>query len=440
MAVPSTSLRNPRPPAAPQRGAIAVITGLVIAVLVGFMGIAVDLGRLFVIRSELQTGMDACALAAATQLRPGLNDPNALDRAVAFGRTPTNRANFQGDAIDPQAIEFAFSDTLGGSYTPYNGGGAPTGLANSARYVRCTYPLADIPVFFARVLNAANSTATVAATAVATLAPSQTNCGFPVSVCRDPGASAASSPPWGLAPGTWVSGLGSTGGGGGGPAGCTSGTGSGNFCWVDFSPPAGGASELSGLIRGQGQCSLATGNPVGQTGVIASLVDAWNSRFGIYPANQIPQGVSGQLGSSPPDFTGYSYTDANWPPGGGTPSNAYPDYRTRRDAREPFNASSGVALLGNDTPISQQGHTDFGRDRRLVLAPIVNCTAYTTSQTTTIDDWACLLLLAPISNPGGGSFSAKLEFVGVASQPGSPCATSGLGGGTAGPLVPVLVQ
>ena len=34
-----------------QRGAVAIMTGLTIAVLIGFLGIAVDLGRLFVIKA-----------------------------------------------------------------------------------------------------------------------------------------------------------------------------------------------------------------------------------------------------------------------------------------------------------------------------------------------------------------------------------------------------
>lgn len=422
-----------------QRGVVAVITGLLIIALLGFIGIAVDLGRLFVIRSELQTAMDACALAAATQLRPGLNDPNALDRAVAFGRTPANRVDFQQQALAAQSIEVAFSDSLAGSYTAYSGGGgAPAGLANSARFARCTYPLADVPVLFARVLATVGTTTTVAATAVATLTPSQTHCGFPVAICRDAGAT---GPSYGLVPGTWISGLGSTGGGGGGPLGCSSGTGSGNFCWVDFSPPAGGASELSALIRGQGQCNLRINNEVGQTGVAASLVDAWNTRFGIYKANEIAQGAGGALTTAPPDYTGYAFTSTTWPSG----HDAYDapnGYTTQRGAHTAFQgtAATGVRLTGNDTAISAGQHGTFGRDRRLVLAPIVNCSAYAGSQTVPIDAWGCALLLAPISTPGGGSFSARLEFLGVANSANSPCATSGLGGGTAGPLVPVLVQ
>lgn len=422
-----------------ETGSVAIIAGATIAVLFGLLGLSVDLGRMFVIKSEIQTGMDACALAAASQLRPGLNDPAALDRATAFGRTPTNRANFQGADIDPNAIQLAFAADLAGPYVANAGGGG--GLANTARYVRCTYPMDDVPVYFMRVLNAMRQT-TVAATAVATLMPSQHSCGFPVAVCRAAGTGA---PDWGLTPGQWVSGLGSAGGGGGGgggtgPAGCTAGTGTGNFCWIDFSPPAGGASELSTLIKGQGQCQTAVPNPIGQTGAVASLVDAWNTRFGIYKQNQIAQGAAGELGTAPPDRTGYAYTAANWP----SQFNAYPDYAGaggKRATYAPFNpGGSGIAVPGGDLALTSAQHQQFGRDRRLVLAPIVNCSGFTSSQTVPMDAWACMMLLAPISNPGGGAFSARLEYLGLANAPGSPCATSGLAGGTAGPLVPVLVQ
>ncbi len=418
-----------------QQGAIAIMTGLAIVMLMGFLAIAIDVGRLFVLRSEVQTAMDACALAAATQLRPGLADANALDRAMAYGRGPGNRVNFQGSVVDPQSIRFAFSVALNGPYAGYSGGGAPSGLANSARYVRCSYPIQDVPMYFARILSPANATVDVTASAVATLMPSQTSCGFPVALCRASSASAASAPAWGLSPGAWVGGLGGTGGAGG-ANGCSAGTGSGNFCWIDFSPPTGGAAELAGLMRGPGQCTLTINNPIGQTGVAASLTDAWNSRFGIYKSHEVALGAGGPLSTAPPDFTGYSYTASNWP----AQSNAYPDYLARRDGREPFNADSGVSLTGNATAISAAQHATYGRDRRLVLAPIVDCALFASSQSVPMDAWGCVLLLAPISTPGAGSFSARLEYRGLASEPGSPCASSGLAGGTAGPAVPVLAQ
>lgn len=412
-----------------QRGSVAVMTGLIIAVLIGFIGLSVDLGRLFVIKAELQTAMDACALAAASQLRPGLNDDSALDRAIAYGRTPANKANFQDSAIDPNNIEFSFAVALAGPYTTYTykagGVGGPGGLARTANYARCTYPMSDVPVLFIRMLPGAVASTTIAATAVATLAPSQTNCGFPVAVCRDPTATATSTPPWGLTRGQWVGGL-------GGSNGCTAGTGTGNFCWIDFSPPNGGANELSDLMLGAGQCNLSINNPIGQTGTATSLRRSWNTRFGIYAPGS---GSGGDPTTARPDFTGYSYTTANWLPG----RDAYDDFAAKRAVRAPFNPDSGIDIdPGN--PISSSDHGAFGRDRRLVLAPIVDCSQFAGGPTINMDAWACVLLLAPISKPGGGPMSAKLEYLGLANMPGTPCATSGLGGGTAGPLVPVLVQ
>jgi hypothetical protein len=59
------------------------------------------------------------------------------------------------------------------------------------------------------------------------------------------------------------------------------------------------------------------------------------------------------------------------------------------------------------------------------------------SQTVPIEAWACVLMLHPIGSPGD---IVRMEFLGLSSTAGSPCATSGLAGGTAGPLVPVLVH
>ena len=51
-----------------QRGVVSVIVALTLAVLIGCVGLALDLGKLYVARSELQNSADACALAAARDL------------------------------------------------------------------------------------------------------------------------------------------------------------------------------------------------------------------------------------------------------------------------------------------------------------------------------------------------------------------------------------
>src|SRR5512145_228143 len=87
-----------------QGGGVLVLFGIALAVLIGFLGIVVDLGRLFVTKTELQTAMDACALAAAAELRPGLTPPdlNAVDRAVNAGKTAGTR-----NRVDLQAAPVA---------------------------------------------------------------------------------------------------------------------------------------------------------------------------------------------------------------------------------------------------------------------------------------------------------------------------------------------
>jgi hypothetical protein len=52
-------------------------------------------------------------------------------------------------------------------------------------------------------------------------------------------------------------------------------------------------------------------------------------------------------------------------------------------------------------------------------------------------DYLCVFMLHPMSGPND---DVKLEILGSAGSVSSPCTTSGLPGGTAGPLVPVLVR
>jgi uncharacterized membrane protein len=71
-----------------QRGVVAIVVGLMLAVLVGFVGLALDGGHLYLTKTELQNAADACALAASYELT---GSPTiaaaAFNRADAAGRT-----------------------------------------------------------------------------------------------------------------------------------------------------------------------------------------------------------------------------------------------------------------------------------------------------------------------------------------------------------------
>ena len=81
-----------------ERGVVAPTTALALVVLVGFLGVVVDMGRLLVIKTELQNAADACSLAAAQELD---GNAGALTRAENAGITAgtRNRVHFPNSPV-----------------------------------------------------------------------------------------------------------------------------------------------------------------------------------------------------------------------------------------------------------------------------------------------------------------------------------------------------
>jgi len=411
-----------------QRGAVAIIVGLTLAVLVGFAGLALDLGRLYVNKAELQNAADSCALAAARELTcdptSGACPGSYLESAEAAGLfiAGRNARDFQDApaAIAADDIRFNTAMAPNSNYLSRAAGADP-----ASKYAMCIARAQGIVPWFMGVFGVGAQS--VSATAVATLAPAQTNCGIPLAMCSK--GPAGGAPPFGLHVGQWYSSRFSAGGGL-----------SGNFNWIDFSPPSGGETELAQLMTGSGVCDTRVTAPVGQTGVLGNaMAKAFNSRFGLYMGG----GGNPTLGSAPPDYTGHAYTALNWP----ARSNALADFLARRNTHEAYgttvsagNAETGLNISNAYNPTTTPAqHKASGADRRLVVAPIVDCAGWATSNTTTIEAWACVLLLHPIANPNDDVF---FEYRGLSSDPNSPCATAGsVGGpGSVGPQVPALVQ
>ncbi|SRR5579885_1740926 len=106
------------------RGFVLVTTALCIIGLLGALGLAVDLGRVFITKSELQVYVDSAALAATMEL-DGTSDGIARARAqaaantntwnlattqvsgaqISFGKTPTGP--WDANPIDPQGYLYA---------------------------------------------------------------------------------------------------------------------------------------------------------------------------------------------------------------------------------------------------------------------------------------------------------------------------------------------
>jgi hypothetical protein len=417
-----------------QRGAYMAAFAVSAVLLLAIAGLAIDAARLYVSRTELQNAADSCALAAAAALTGANSDQltQAENWGIAAGQE--NLIGMQDGAPAIPADEaITFSATLDGSYrtrSQIGAGGA------TMRYARCTLRetgIAPILVGLANLLQGQSIGAqSVGATAVATLAPSISNCALPLALCKEEVLDLAK------VPGDWVCGKFEPGNQAN-QTKCPPSTNlTGAFKWVKF-PGFTQVKDLRELIGGVGQCNLSNTSTV-QThnGQISTLIDPWNSRFGLYKG-------SPDLTTSPPDLTGYSYSaDATSPahwvePGSGVSRNAFPDFRDRRAS----NAVGNVPAKGAYRWITSEQHRSGG-DRRMAVTPIVDCGALgATNGNVPIIDWACVLMLNPVFNPNDEMY---LEYRGRASNlaefVAAGCASSGLPGGpsASGPRVPSLVQ
>jgi Flp pilus assembly protein TadG len=394
-----------------EQGAVAVTVMLLLFLLLGFAGIALDFGHLFVVRTELQTAMDTCALAAAQELD---KQPDTFIRARSAGITAGN-----ANAVDMQSVNWGGKgiivagdiDFLDATYTT-------TTVVTNAQYVRCTHtqgatntPLLSIlGAFTGNAAYASNMN--VVAQAMATLTPAQSACPMPLALQKIN----TTKPDYGYVRGNWYDLLDPSMPLGGGQIGWTNLDGSNS------------ASETAAELKGH--CGTHIGDKLGTPGFQSSMIDLWNARFGIYKNNDGPD-------VSQPDFTGYVYTSSTFSQG----KNALADFLAKRQLFSP--CSTSVNKCESDTGLSLNSFKSlatggsngelqkYGANRRLVAVPFVDAG--------TVGDFGCMLLLQPIPLPYNKA-PVKLEYIGNASEPGSPCTGNGLPGGSAGPLVPVLVR
>jgi len=391
---------------------VAVSFVILSIVLLGFIGLAVDAGRLYVSKTELQNAADACALAAAAALT-GAN-ADQLTAAENFG-IATGTRNLVGMQDVPVTItpdqDVTFSQTLDGAYVTAS---AATGNELNMHYARCTLTESNIPTVLIQVVNLLPGqnigAGTVRATAVASLEPSISNCALPLAICKDDVE--------GQPAGTWIKGVLQPGD-----------DIQGAFKWIEF-PGYERNKDLAGLLAGAGQCDLNSSSTISShPGYIDSMLTAWNTRLGVYR----PGGPA--AADAPPDLTGWVYDPTTFP----AQANAMPDFLAKRAQDTPKHQATADYKLPSPNNWATDAQFQAGQDRRLVVGPIVDCPALASNGTTNIRGWACYLMLNPVFNPGDTMY---LEYRGLAENPSSGCVTSGAPGGptAGGPKVPTLVQ
>jgi uncharacterized membrane protein len=141
-----------------QKGFVLIVTAISMTLLLGLAGLAIDIGRMYVIRAELQSFTDAAALSAALEL-------NGTDSGIARARTGAGRL-----ANGPHAMRWDMgTQAITNIVTSFSSDQAswqeqPKQAANF-RFVRVAASQ-PAPVIFLRIFQPLTST-TVAAASVA---------------------------------------------------------------------------------------------------------------------------------------------------------------------------------------------------------------------------------------------------------------------------------
>lgn len=183
-----------------QRGAYTAAFAVMAIVLLGFVGLAMDSGRLFIAKSELQNSADACALAAAADL-VATDDPGQIKIAAGSGVVAAN-ANLSGmQSSAPKTVSVSFADAEPAgvatgvpdpdSSSWFTAASIPSPSPQSV-YVKCLVEDTSGPSWLVKVWSLFDSsatfaTSTVRATAVAQQVAGSSACGMPFALCRKNG-------------------------------------------------------------------------------------------------------------------------------------------------------------------------------------------------------------------------------------------------------------
>ena len=169
-----------------QRGAVAIIVALCLTLLVGMLGLVLDLGHLYVAKTELQNAADAAALSGAKQLngtaaRICCGVDSAQARAIeAAGR---NKYDLNATAVTIIPANLEFSNSPDG---PWVGVVAAQASPANKTFLKVDTGSRSLSTWFIQVLPAATTTTQTFGMAVAGKYAVDIT---PIAMCRlpDPG-------------------------------------------------------------------------------------------------------------------------------------------------------------------------------------------------------------------------------------------------------------
>jgi len=93
-----------------ERGSIIIMTALFMLILFLFLGLCIDVSRIYMVRAELQNAADAASLSAARELNGGTT---GIDAAVARASNIVNTVDFSKIGITMASVEFSANPDSG---------------------------------------------------------------------------------------------------------------------------------------------------------------------------------------------------------------------------------------------------------------------------------------------------------------------------------------
>jgi Flp pilus assembly protein TadG len=342
-----------------ERGSILVMSALGMLSVLLAVGLAVDISRFYLAKTELQNAADASALAGASALD---SSPGGVTEAKARAMMAMNKYDFNNTGVSFVDANVLFAANLDG---PYMSEDDARGSAAAIKFVQVTTPPSAIGVSFAKMVigNSKN----LSATATAGLSvPLNVFCNFiPLSVIDN------DIP---MVPGQTYTIRADTGGS---PS-------PGNYQILAVAGP-GGVDVEYGIGAGVDACAEpgATYAVDTKTGLTAGKVrKGINSRFDDYDGSQL------DAIDQPPDTNikeGITHAE----------------YLAARDAEG--SSYHNPSIYQAPAP-SHQGIPD----RRVVLIPIVKLAQYDQGRgTVTFDRFAAFFLKTKTSNGNGGDIQAE---------------------------------
>jgi Flp pilus assembly protein TadG len=395
-----------------ESGIAAIQIALLVAVLLGFSGLAIDLGRAFTVNTELQQAADAAALAAAAELDGftgaiarattaacGVVSPGSCTAGQSeFGSNKQTFAAAGSGTVTISAITFLSGTACGTPPCPPTSttvlppvpspaGDSTTTDDVDAAYVRVVTQTSSVTAMLASFITGNSTFRTVA---VATAGRIATEClDVPLMMCNPLDTGIGNQLPT-IAVGSQI--LVSDGGGGSLVPGN----------WGLICPPddaqCGGRTFGNYIGTAGSGASQCTQDVLGsKPGATVGPVGNFNTRFGINPTVAMPPDVNvtpypqdvGTVSSSGTDqpTTPISTTnrigDGKWNPGtywtaavsagGGGHSGSYPPTGSTLTTTSTRYDVYKWEIANNQIPVPPTGAVAAATNRRLINMAIVNC-------------------------------------------------------------------